>query len=1064
MNLFAVEEEGENVQTPQAVYPFLIKAGWLAFLFFYGTITSFCQAPAYEVNLINKEKGLSDNSSHRAFIDSRGYVWILTFDGLNRYDGKSIKIFKSGADSTSLSADFVKKMAEDTQGNLWMTVENGGFCKFDPRTETFETYRPPKTELNYGGEENLADIRIDDNGLIWLGRQVGRGFFTFNPVTLDFQHFLLPGSSEIVFRTIQYPDAENEVWLYADYGLWKYDVGQRMFEKVLSDGYGHTLAYREDINSWWLGSLGEGLFRFNLKTKELTSYINKENHLFFKEIDNSGKYKRIGHPFNDLSYREKNYFPALVSGIHPLDSNRLLLACYSYDGMHVFDKKTGVTSRLIEDSTLVQTDLFLRGTNIVEDDYGRLWFGTRPSYYVKPDGMYMLDPVTYKKLETPIVWTDLLVNNEHFKSSVNINYLEEIVLQSHENVLNIGFALLNYSTPDSNRYEYQLVGVDKDWRQTDQEKNYAFYKELSPGNYTFKVKGKHPKGFYSEELILPIHIIPQWYQTLWAKLLFVLLSVGVIWAIYKNQINRIQQKNRLAQELAEAGRVQELNRAKSRLYTNITHEFRTPLTVILGLTEQLKSKPEADWESYLNTIYKNGDQLLGLVNQLLDISKIEEGAFQVQYVQGDIMRYLQYLTESYNSMAFAQKKHLAFFSEPERFTMDYDSKILQSIIGNLLSNALKFTPEFSKIVVKAIAKESQLLLTITDTGDGIPAEFLDHIFDRFYQVDDSDSRKSEGAGIGLALVKEMVQLLEGTIEVESEMSRGTTFKLTLPVHRKALQEEPVLEPIHVLLPTSTDAVSDLTDANLIDNQRPQLLIIEDHPDVVLYLKACLEEHYSCYVARNGLEGVEMAKELIPDIIISDVMMPKMDGFEVCAQLKTNSKTSHIPILLLTAKATVEDRIEGLSQGADAYLVKPFNKEELLVRMKQLIALRKQLQERYSGSQFLTDPNIASHEKDFLSQLIEIIHTHLSDEDFQIAHLCRAAGMSRTQLHRKIKALTAKSTSVFIKKIKLERAKMLLKTTDKSVSEIAYSIGYKYPNHFSTDFKNEYGTAPQENRE
>jgi len=1026
--------------------------------------TALSQKPAYEVHLLTTEDGLSSNWSHLVFTDSKGYAWMPSRAGLNRYDGKQFKVFKNSADSTTIGGDFPKSIVEDKDGNLWMTIESAGLNRFDPKTETFTRYKLPVTETNKLSGESPASLDIDDSGILWIGRQEGSGFFKFDPTTEVFTHITLPEehSEERVLRLAIDPYNKDWLWIMRAWSQWRYHKKEGFFESVEVPYYrSQIIGYIENDSTYWMGGWGTGLRRFNPLRNEWKGFIDPKTHPYIKMVNKKTQFTHSDYIARDLTYRKRNYAPPFVISIIPLGDDKLLLGCYSRDGIHVFDKKTETFSRFIDDKSLVQTDAFLRGTHLREDDYGRIWFGAEEIRFDKADGIYLLDPVVPKKLKTSIVLTDLLVNNKPFESDTNINYLHEIVLQSHENVIDIGFALLNYSVPDSNHYEYMLEGEDSAWLPTNQENNRAFYKGLSPGYYNFKVKGAHPKGFYSNELVIPIRIIPEWYQTLWARLLFFVLMAGSLWTLYNTQIKRIQQKNKLAKERAEAERIRQLDEAKSQLYTNITHEFRTPISVILGLTEQLQTDPATNLKPYLNTIHKNGNELFDLVNQLLDLSKIEVNALKLDYIQGDIMKYLHYLVESYMSTAILQKKSLAFFSEPEDFVMDFDVEKLRRIIGNLMSNALKFTSDQASIKVSAIAKSEVLELKISDTGEGIAAEHLPHVFDRFYQVDDSSVRRSGGTGIGLALVKELVVLLGGTIEVESEVMRGTTFKITLPVRQQAILQEPAM-PLARSLP-STNIPAQLVAPVLEGHQRPQLLIIEDHPDVVEYLKVCLQEYYIIQVARNGEEGLKIAKEQIPDIIISDVMMPKMDGFEVCAQLKTNSRTSHIPILLLTAKATLEDRIEGLSQGADAYLTKPFNKQELLIRMKQLITLRQQLQTRYSGIQFLNDMDLKSDEKDFLGNLASIIHIHIADEGFQITHLCRAAGMSRTQLHRKVKGLTGDSTSVFVRQIKMDYAKKLLKTSDKSISEVAYSIGYKYPNHFSTDFKNHFGYSPNETR-
>ncbi len=519
----------------------------------------------------------------------------------------------------------------------------------------------------------------------------------------------------------------------------------------------------------------------------------------------------------------------------------------------------------------------------------------------------------------------------------------------------------------------------------------------------------------------------------------------------------------LRRQETELEKTKEIDELKTKFYTNITHEFRTPLTVIQGITEQIKGHENE--KAFIN---RNSQQLLNLVNNMLDLSKIEAGKLTLNLVHGDILSYLRYVTESFHSLALNQKINLNFYANEEVIDMDYDPEKILQVLSNLISNAIKFTPEYGKVLVRAevqsgetfeVFKTSEVLsLTVKDTGIGIAADQLPHIFDRFYRPADSHT---EGTGIGLALTKELVELMEGEISVESRVGEGSVFTVVLPI-RKTLDKK-VGSNFKVLPTLSTLATSkQQIDSEPITTtqERPILLIVEDNLDVMHYLSACLKDHYQLQYARNGREGIEKALEVIPDIIISDVMMPEKDGFELCATLKQNERTSHIPIILLTAKADMESKLEGLEYGADAYLTKPFHRRELDVRLQKLLELRRKLRTKYNQPSFETE--ISTQREDvFVAKVRQVVLENLDDETFGVEELAAAVNFSAAHVYRKLKALTGKSTSHFIRQIRLQEAYKMLHITNNSVSEIAYAVGFKEVSYFSRLFSKHYGKTASE---
>ena len=499
---------------------------------------------------------------------------------------------------------------------------------------------------------------------------------------------------------------------------------------------------------------------------------------------------------------------------------------------------------------------------------------------------------------------------------------------------------------------------------------------------------------------------------------------------------------------------------KTRFYTNLTHEFRTPLTVIQGMTSRLLGNSEAK-----AMIFRNSQHLLELVNQMLDLQKLDANALELKYIQGDVIAYLRYLLEPHAVLAQYKSIHLTIYDENKSLLMDYDANHLKQILDNLVSNAIKFTKDGGEIVVHLKKVANHLQIVVKDTGIGIASKDIAAIFDRFYQIEVANKLQSSGTGIGLALTKELVSLMKGDIQVESEPQVGTTFTVTLPIHHTAsittalpliLSNKEVSTPIN-----NTETLSSTWS---MKEDKPTILLVEDNKDVLRFLQLTLQEDYHFLNATNGKAGLSLAFEKIPDLIISDIMMPEMDGLALCHTLKNDERSSHIPIILLTAKATKASQLEGLAGGADAYIFKPFDPQELLIRVEQLLENRRKLQAYYlQWNPYGKHTTTPTKESPFLLKAKNIIEKNLSDEHFGAVQLSHALHLSRMQVHRKLKAVCDKSTAQFIREIRLQKAHHLLKTTDQTIGEIAYAVGFSDPAYFSKVFKVFFGDLPSVTR-
>jgi len=557
-------------------------------------------------------------------------------------------------------------------------------------------------------------------------------------------------------------------------------------------------------------------------------------------------------------------------------------------------------------------------------------------------------------------------------------------------------------------------------------------------------------------------------------ILAILLTGGALGFV----LQFIRQQRKL--EELEARHLKEMNEFKNRFFTNITHEFRTPLTIINGMTDLITARPGEWMGTGLQKIKNNSGILLQLVNQMLTLAKTESGAISVNLIRRDVNKYLAYLTEQFSSEALRRKIDLKFASVEESFEMDFDPEKLMHILTNLVSNALKYTTEGGRVEVTTAVLDNGKMFSIRvkDTGIGIEREHLGHLFDRFYRVEPQLS--PVGTGIGLALTKEMVHLLKGTISVESTKGEGSEFTVLLPVARNApLSYDQEGADLITVKDNQSERDSYYGEPDYLQQSpeellhfgavsragRPLLLIVEDSSDVVLYLQAILKYEYRIEVAGNGSIGLEKALELIPDIILSDVMMPVMDGIEMLEKVKNDIRTSHIPVVMLTAKADIDSRLAGLERGADAYLAKPVNEKELHIQLKNLVDLRKKLYERYASLEKIpeTSDKFLKKEDVFMTEVKQLMEANLRDDEFGVSNICRVMAVSRAQLYRKFKSLSNRTLADYFKSLRLHKAKELLSSTGMNVTEVTFTVGFKSLSHFSREFTREFGVSPSEFR-
>ena len=806
------------------------------------------------------------------------------------------------------------------------------------------------------------------------------------------------------------------------------------------------------------------------------------------------------------------------------------------NGISKFDPDTKVFTNYDAGDGL-SDNIFQEGAAF-KSDSGELFFGGQEGVTA-----FFPDQIKNNPYVPPVVMTSLSISYEEVSVGgasplpTPISIAEEIVLSYDDRDISLSFAALSFHRPEKNLYAYKLEGYEDTWHSPGTDRR-ATYTNLNPGDYIFRVKASNNDGIWNEEgTSLRITILPPWWKATWAYALYTLLLLGAAVGTYLVQHARIVRNEREKAQLreselrAEAAELQaralqaenerkqvelekaheletaycqleeqktkiealarkltELDRMKTRFFANISHEFRTPLTLILGplrdALDEAFGPVDERLQQQMGIMQRNGRRLLRLINQLLDLSRLESGNLTLRARQTNLIPFLRSIVSMFASQAERKNIQLQFASTEEERYLYFEPDKLEKVVSNLISNALKFTPAHGKIHVSEEPGTEEtgafVEITVKDTGEGIPAEELPYIFDRFHQVDASSVREHEGSGIGLALAKELVELHGGKIRAESEPDFGTTFIVRLlqgtnhldpgdiveeaPVEavREGVTPEAVRREAAILtVEESSRMEANEETAYPVSRVAPIILVAEDNADMREYLRSHLAPRYRVAEAVDGIEGLEIIREVDPALVICDVMMPRMNGYAFCETVKADEGLNHIPVVLLTARASEESKVEGLKTGADDYIYKPFSAEELLARVENLIELRRRLRKRFSDEVIVgpSEISVSSADAELLDRVRETVEQHMSDSNFSTEWLADEVGMSQRNLRRKIQAMTNLSLSGYVRMMRLERAVQLLEQRTGTVSEIAYQVGFKNPAHFSALFNQVFGVSP-----
>ncbi|MEQ1798990.1 MAG: two-component regulator propeller domain-containing protein [Lacibacter sp.] len=956
----------------------------------------------------NNKNSLSNNVIVSLLIDHAGILWIGTyFGGLNSFDGTKFTHYRhSDQDSSSLANDNVWEIFEDREQNLWIGTLGSGLDRLDRKTNGFKHYQN-NGKLNDPLPANfVSSILQDKKGNLWIGTSGGIAVFEKNKTTSVF-----------------YQD-NNE----------KNSLSNNNVICISEDSKGRI----------WVGTR-EGLHLFKEQTKDFQTFTTADglpDNMILNILEDSHQTLWLSTP------------NGLCNAIPKEDKGRLVFSIISYD------ENNNLQNREFNDNAALKT----RADELI--------FGG-------PSGFNIINPDKIVKtvFHPKIVLTGLQILNKRVEPGELINNrvllqqslseLQSIDLKYKENVFSIEFASLDFDHSNQDKYAYMLVGFNSDWLYADGNLRRATYTNLDPGHYTFKVKVLNRDGVWSEEKTLLINVKPPFWRSTVAYIIYVLLLAGLFWLAWRITLDRVHMRYEVEHQRKEAERAHTMEQLKTKFFTNVSHEFRTPLSLIIApLDKMIKHSGDEEQKKQLNLVQRNAKRLLSLVNQLLDFRKMEVQEMHLHPAIGDIIGFSKDISNSFTDIAEKKNIRFSFSSNIDDLEIYFDKDKIEKILFNLLSNAFKYTHDNGMVSINLAYNppandeiDGTLAIEIKDTGIGIPAGMQEKIFERFFQTDVPQSMVNQGTGIGLAITKEFVRLHKGIITVKSEPEQGTCFTVLIPA--KKIYDAPAHS---ATIPVSVeDEAQMIPDETQKRNKKKTILVVEDNEDIRFYLKDNLKGQYRVEEAANGKEGWEKIKQLNPDLVVSDIMMPLMDGVELAKKIKTETLTAHIPVILLTAMGSEEKQLEGLQAGVNDYITKPFTFEILASRIRNLLAQQELLQKRFH-KQIEVNPGevtITPVDEKFLKQALEVVEKNMDNAEFSVEDFSRDMFMNRVTLYRKILSITGKTPIEFIRSIRLKRSAQLLEKSGLSIAEIAYQVGFNNPKNFTKAFKEEFRIPPSQ---
>jgi ligand-binding sensor domain-containing protein/signal transduction histidine kinase/DNA-binding response OmpR family regulator len=1034
-----------NQNSIYSLYEDLTGSIWIG-TYYGGVNVTYAHSTNFKTLQYNEKlAGISHNVVSSIIADKNENLWIGTEGGgMNYYDQRSQKFttYKLKASSpSSLGSDLVKVVYKDKTGNIWVGTHGGGLNLFDPATQGFKRFMASGNDIQTTRSEIVALLE-DDQGAFWTGSQTGIRIFSKDKHTLS-PYPEIPAIRSIKDQNIKvlFEDSRKNIWIAATTGLYLLPSDRRSLQSFtlpkgsnsVNNNANYINCIQEDSSgNIWVGLYYGGLSKYDVKKKAFSkTYTSKD-----------------GLASNN------------VVGI--LEDNLRQLWISTSNGLSRFNPGNGVFQTYTTSDGLAGDEFnynsFFKAGN------GEMFFG---GY----NGLTHFSPADIEKndQQAAVVFTGLKLFNDRVRLNdangllkQDIGFTEKLVFHYGQNIFTIEFALLNYIKSNKNKYAYKLEGMSGEWIES--HTPVATYTNLPSGTYTLLVKGANNDGIWSEPVRMQIEILPPFWKTWWAYLLYTALLIMVLFFITRF----FYLRGLLLKD-------EELHQIKLNFFTNISHEIRTHLTLIMAPVEKLLEgqQPASPVGQQLKSVKNNADRLLKLVSELMDFRKADTKNLKLRVASYDLIPFVREIYSSFEALSGKKQIQFSFVHDQEPLMLYFDKEQLEKVFFNLLSNAFKFTPDHGDIALHIKTEKDEVLISISDTGRGIAPQYLDQLFVNYFQVDDH-SIQNTGYGIGLALAKNIVELHKGKIKVSSKPATVdepgfTRFEISLLRGNAHFQETQLSVPI-ALFPIRIPGEDELSLENTPGvnpphrgTKRQTILIVEDNVELRGLIKGTLEADYEVFLAGNGLEGWDIATVEIPDLIISDVMMPEMDGFTLCNQLKSDERTSHIPVILLTAKSSQTDQISGLTQGADSYLTKPFSTKILGLQVHNLLEAREKMRKKYSR-ELVLEPGLLPVNplnEQFISKLTGIIEDNMENEELGVELLAAQIGMSQSVLYKKLKAVTDLSVNDFSKSIRLKKAAQLLLQRQYTVYEIGYMVGFSDRKYFSREFKKQFGKTPSE---
>lgn len=1050
------------------------------------------------------QKGSLSHSSVWAIIkDRQGTMWLSTyFGGINYFNPEHIaqkEYIQSSVEREGLSSSIVGKMTTDNKNNLWICTEGAGVNVLNRTTDTFKWYLPMKGKNSISNENIKAAYFDEQRNYMWFGSHLG-GLSRLDLRTQQFKHYQHDPSkantlpSNIVRDIIPY---KEQLIVATDHGVAFFDIVTEQFQLLTQNRYNEKILdvyaiLRDQHDNLWISVVGEGIFKYDLKSNIFSDRFSS----------NSQTAKISNNNINSIYEDSANNIYLCTSGsgidvisptgaIKNFNANNGLISNSIYNIIEATPNQFIVTTNLGVSVYDAKKESF---TNYSNFNGFSLTSINENALYITPDktvyigglnGLiaFTLDELNIVQKPFNIYLDRLFINNREVFPNDGSGILKTdlfntggIVLPHNYTSIDIDVTTNNYFSFNKDQLEYKLEGFSKKWIPLNADNGRITYTNLSPGKYKLIVRPMHSPALEVAPATLEFTIRPPWYLTIWAYLIYIIIVFMVVFFFLNAYRKRIDLLTSLKYEKEHSLNVEKLNQSKLNFFTNISHEFRTPLTVIISQLDYLLKHDEFTTDTYnkILNIYKNSLQLKDLTNELLDFRKQEAGKTKLHVAKHDIVQFLNENFIMFKEFAATKQIRFNFNHSQDNIEVWYDQSHLQKVVNNLLSNAFKYTDKEGEITLSVEQTDSHCVIKVSDTGEGIGEQNVQHIFERFYQVDDSNLLQG-GSGIGLALSKGIVDLHHGDIQVESTPNQGSTFTIELPLGNAHFEKEQIIDNAEEDKYSNESLLKKLTsfktkqesEATKQVNKNTKLLIVEDNDDLRKTLVEIFSYYYDVREAPDGEVALQMIKEEAPELIVSDIVMPKLTGIELCKIIKSDINTCHIPVVLLTAKTSLEHNLEGLRIGADDYISKPFNVEILVSRCNNLINSRRLLHEVFSKQPQIEPQKLATNpmDKELIDRATEIIEKNIDNTQFNINDFAQEMGMSRTNLFNKIKSLTGQTPNNFISTMRLKRAAYLLRNNPElNISDIATITGFSTSHYFSKCFKDTYQQTPTEYRE